>query len=1514
MAHQISKEELDEEFEEFLKESLSDDSLGNSEKKCSILETLGQPRIKEARKQDAKKKDSVPWWISEEDSSDGDVQTRFIKTRKEKKVMENHAELVENSDQKSPHSDSQPVVPPQPSSSASDSKALSKFKMLEKFHKDKKASYLNKEEGSLTSDSQDNSEGMLGANRSFVKVQNTSQPMGENDENMHVEKVRLQKCNEGDFSLSKDSLETNDSVLASGPNQSIVGVGLDTLEEQEEKEIFFAKLEQEASSTIDYARLNEELDANDSAILAQLLRNEETEKGGGGEPAQEEKSGSYSEDFEEETDSNPAFKTEGSQMNQTVDLTPQKQEEANGGMLAKVVLLDSQDSATEFQKAFETSNVALSEHYLPEEVSGAEINEAGTSYGQTSSDMEALHQAYRHIDQSLGDTDEQKLPGPARAVSECLVQGGSQSNDICLKNISTTESDLPTVEELMKPIRGHSFNIRSFHVEPESLVKLVDSTANDLISHSPLEEHQHDAVWETNSIEKCNREESNFLQRAVNDDNVQRATEKEIQTSEVEPDVLREKIVQDSLLSQGSKTKQGLQSHSLKNERSGSVPTKPALNKNVRSPAALHKKKPPYGPHGVIRSSGYGKAPSPSKQALPAHEKKTPKEAFKKTIVKAKSPAERSKSKEALLATRIIRSATNDPASKGSINRALPAQAVVNDLGHQAGDYCKQYQHDLSFSPTKSCDRELYLLKRLHVAEEDLNTANDLIQQLTSRVSQKEKELEAKIVELKTEHGKELSRLGQENYVLQSKLRSMEELTKEKRWAHHTAAAPITEEKLAQIQKEVEDQEVIIQGYQQENERLYKQMKELQIQNKKNEEQMFKENQCLMSELIAIREKVEKTNNIQSWIMRDSDPARNRSFTELLSELRAAQKEETKLQEEIRRLKQEKQALEVDLGQAKKERDLAKVQIASTSGEKSYELKVMEESYKQEITHLKKRLQWYAENQDLLDRDAARLKDAKEEIAKLKLEVEKLRAEAGDQCVQQKKRLRDRAADAKRIQDLERQIREMEGILKRRYPNSLPALIYAAAAAEKSDDPSAKANTVDFLERRIKKLETELEGKDDEAKKSLRTMEQQFQKIKIQYEQRLVELEQLLAYKFMSESPKLNGDKAELEQELQNLKESHQITVENLQAEIEDLRSQNSQLKLRNKKDNKDVEFTDSHVKQGNAQDKLLKLNEELVMKNKEIQELTKTVEKLQKERMVMLSSNNLRSKANNKENSTEILKRNSSATEKKHRGGSEPFRSVFKGDKIDQAQTFSGPNLSDVLQENAQLKEELERLSLEMNQQRVKSQAKLAYSENNIRRIQEDTAEYIASLKDSHQREVEKILCQHAKEHSASKVAELNSRISTQEVLIKHLQEQISEQQRRQEALLVSQMREELLQKEVTKLLEELREAKESQSPEMKHFLCLERKIKHIEARHAEREQEIQKAAQLTQHLTEARQSHEVERWRRLAQQKNRELEKFRVELDSILDVLHELQKQGVVIPATNSRGFSLADSCWKT
>ncbi|XP_039388311.1 centrosomal protein of 162 kDa isoform X1 [Mauremys reevesii] len=1434
MAHRFSKAELDEQFEQFLKESLSDDSFENSKKKSTILETLGQPRRKEL-----KKKDPVPWWISEDDSDDG---------------------------------------------------------------------------------------GMLGTNESFLKSQKDSHPTVEVDEETHTGKMQLQKSDGVSVSLSRDSLEPDDSVMASRPNQSILGAGLDTLEEQEEKERFFAKLEKGASYTIDYSRLNKELDSNDSILLAAFACNEQNVEQVEDESKHEEKCGNYSEDFEDETESNYPSKNEDNQVEQTVrsdaDLSIQGQDEKTG-MLAKVVLLDSQDSTLETQKVIEQQDAAVTEHQTPE-VTKDEINgTAGISYGQTNSDIEALQQAYCHIDQSLGDTDEQRINLSAMENAECPVQDASQNNEDCAKNISTTESDLLTVEELMKPIRADSSHARGFDLEPVSPVKLTDSRAAEFISHLPFKEHKNDAVLEKQSLDflfekHSKEEESVFLQETSNEGSHQKGTDKN-QIDKEQLDLLRQKILQDSaLLHQDSKINKACQSSSWRNKGLDSVINKQIMHKSTRSTAPLHKKKSPIAPHILVRSSGYGKPTSPLKQLSTASEKRASKEAFKKPSLKAKSPPDKARQKETLFTTRVIRSAINESASKKVNNMVTSSQSVVNALGQQIKemDSCVQSQNDSSLFPVKNCERELYLLKRVEEAEENLKAAHDLIQQLKDSFSQKEKEMENKMVEMKMQHDKELFRLSQENYVLQTKVNSMEELSKEKKWLHLGATEAVTEEKLKQIQKEIQDQENLLHGYQQENERLYKQVKELQIQNKKNEERMFKENQHLTSELGSLREQMDK-NNFLSRLEQDSKPSRNQSFTELISELRVAQKEEAKLLEERKRLKQDKQALEVDLGQMRRERDLARAQIVSTSGEKSYEIKIIEESYKQEISLLKKRLQWYAENQELLDRDAVRLKDAKEEIEKLKLQVDNLRTEAGNQSVQQKKRLKDRAADAKKIQDLERQIKEMETILKRRHPNSLPALIYAAAAAsEGGGDISAKSNTIDFLERRIKKLETELEGKDDEAKKSLRAMEQQFQKIKLQYEQRLVELEELLAYKLINEPQKLHDSKASftaIEQELRNLKENHQITVKNLQTEIENLKNQNSQLELKKfERGDEDLQTIEYQVEQAHAKARLVRLNQELITKSREIQDLTKTVERLQKERRTMLSNHNSSDKTDDKEKSTEILKKDILATSKRNASTSEPFPDTLD-EKIYQPHNFADSHISEVLQENARLKDELERLSLEMSQQRVKSQAALAHSESNIRRTKEDTAEYIAALRASHQREVEKILCQHAVEHSASKVAELNSKISRQEILIKHLQEQVNELHRDQEALAVSQTREEILQKEMTKLLEELREAKERQCPEMKHFLCLERKIKYMEIRHVQREQELQQIVQQTQHVAEVQQTQEVEKWKKLAQLKNQELEKFQVELDSILDVLRELQKQGVVIPVPVSSGLNLPERYWK-
>lgn len=64
----------------------------------------------------------------------------------------------------------------------------------------------------------------------------------------------------------------------------------------------------------------------------------------------------------------------------------------------------------------------------------------GISSGQTNSDIEALHQAYCHIEHSLGDTDEQKINASKMEITENSSKDASQYKEDCPKNTSTTES------------------------------------------------------------------------------------------------------------------------------------------------------------------------------------------------------------------------------------------------------------------------------------------------------------------------------------------------------------------------------------------------------------------------------------------------------------------------------------------------------------------------------------------------------------------------------------------------------------------------------------------------------------------------------------------------------------------------------------------------------------------------------------------------------------------------------------------------------------------------------------------------------------------------------------------------------------------------------------------------------------------------------------------------------------------------------------------------------------------
>ncbi|KAM3930589.1 centrosomal protein of 162 kDa isoform 3-T3 [Leptodactylus fuscus] len=1397
MSHRLSKEELDEQFEQFLKESLSDDSF-DSNKKSAVLENLGKPIVKKT-----KKKDASPWWITDDDS-DG--------------------ELARTS-------------------------------------------------------------------RSFIKSQSTSQPIEEVEEEDHVEEMQ-KSIDPLVASIEKDSLEIDESVVASGPNQAFHGIGLDTLEEQEEKERFFARLEKGASSTIDYSKLIKELDSTDSTQLTAYMCTNDHADAGDEVHKDESKdvSVNYSEDFEDEPEANNHLVRKSEENDDLMESkSPIHHNEERHGMLAKVSLIDSLDSTIDTQKILQQAQDET-DSVIPQGTN--EAIGTGISNQYTNSDVEALHQAYQNLETSLKDTEDQ--------INIPTIYGHAvDSKDNSLnKVLAENSADISTVDELMQRIRGEGGIVVS-SVQTYTDIGLPYSV------HKSTEEDPKVTVQE----EKVLHGLYDWSGEESKSNNISLAQEFDIHYGSKKNVINKDPEHQEQLTA----TKESNQSemfvmysgkrsaHADNHGNDTCVSTKSSglihnkhLHKMTRSPPSFSKKSQNTH-YSYVKSSGYGKVGIQIKQTSNDGTLKS-KELHAE---KQKSPIGR-KQKGLFAAPKSIRFAKNDIhfSKDQKEHQKTDAQIIIGRAKDceelSIPDGLNERTSEIHYSDVRGSN--LTILQRLQNVEEKLNLEHGPTVTFNEDSLRKEKELKQEIEELKKNHQKELKELKQENFFLQTKLHAGEEKIKKRSHLFGDQNTPITEVNIQQIRQEILEQETLLQGYQQENEKLYKQVKELEVKNKQNEEQMFQENQMLKAELLSVREKV---NSIKQHQYAATELEHNaKSYKDLASELSVIQKRESNLLEDIARYKKDKQALEVDLLQMKKECDLLKGQLVNMSDDRSYEIKIMEETYRKEIAQLNKRLQWFAENQDILDKDAGRLKDANKQIESLKMQVEKLRHDAGNQSVQQQNRLKDRAVDVKRIQDLERQVKEMEAIIKRRHPNSIPALMFAAAAVSETEKPS-KSNTVCYLERRIQKLEVDLESKDEEAKKSLRSMEQHFQKVKIQYESRINELEELLSRRSLNE-PSKNIDNTikckALEQELSICKEAHHTTVMNLQKEIDTLKAKN--LILENKLMLKEGNTrSNSKVEEASDQARLTRLNQELVSKSKEIQELTRTVERLQKERMMMLSVKPHSSTLGNKNVHFSMA----STVLPLHSGSATEDNTLYKQD------TLTDLHISELQQENKRLEAEVLKLSQDMNQQITYYKMSLVNAEYAIERLKVETAEQVAALKQSHQREMEKLICQHALEHSSSKVAELSSKISTQEILIQHLQKQVSARQKDRETLAVSRIREETLQKEMAKLLNELQMAKECHSPEMKHFVILENKIKQMEIRHSQREQNLQQIIDETRHVAEATQVKEVEKWKRLVQQKNTELEKFRTELDAILDVLRMLQKQGVVIPTSATKSSEI-------
>ncbi|EDO46717.1 predicted protein, partial [Nematostella vectensis] len=529
---------------------------------------------------------------------------------------------------------------------------------------------------------------------------------------------------------------------------------------------------------------------------------------------------------------------------------------------------------------------------------------------------------------------------------------------------------------------------------------------------------------------------------------------------------------------------------------------------------------------------------------------------------------------------------------------------------------------------------------------------------LISDIAVRERDWSRAEERMRQDYEQQLSDLKQEVFSLTARLREEEQnADNRKRVAAGGKLKSVSEEEQKRLEREIREQEELLKGYQQENERLYRDLKQQQASSKATEGRMFSENQKLGTSMTQVRipphncpTATEVANLKERLDQRTTAPPSrvpvpgsallgSDRITQLQSQLSSIKERETKLRAEVDELRLVNTRLETRVRAADRERDTAVQRAEQALGATSQEREDLKLRYEDEIDRLNRKLKWYAENQQLLDHDAAALKEKDKELKELRETVSRLRAQQGSAATERRQRSAERSSDAKRIQDLQRQVKEMEEIIKRRYPNSLPALIFAAASAPGSAQPSMpetspvkQSPSYVFLENRVKKLEKELEENDDEANKRIRAIEQKYNAMRFDYDERVKSLEQELAAANERVKLSVHPRKAHaqaLEQEFAAAQAGDRRRIAELESEVgvlQDALAQASSLKAHQDKGKRKTSEPERPTSQLNKQldgAKIEALQKQLSEKNREMLDLQQTCERLRTEKLALVPQAN---------------------------------------------------------------------------------------------------------------------------------------------------------------------------------------------------------------------------------------------------------------------------------------------------
>lgn len=359
---------------------------------------------------------------------------------------------------------------------------------------------------------------------------------------------------------------------------------------------------------------------------------------------------------------------------------------------------------------------------------------------------------------------------------------------------------------------------------------------------------------------------------------------------------------------------------------------------------------------------------------------------------------------------------------------------------------------------------------------------------LKQQLESEAKLYKSQIEEMRTSFEGELFALKKQNIILKARV---DELSLNERLMEVPAK---NDTKIVLLEQELEKQENLICAYETENKKLMQDTKRMQeelksLQSKQkitvseanDMQQLTDRMKDLQEETLKLNLEVSelKEKNVDCLLKNDDLTQQNSLLTDELEMFKEQLRAKNNF---ITDRLQVMSTTELDL---KKQLEDLSIKLSS----KSEQLRVT-----------KQELEKFQQNILPLEKELLELR-IKEGNLQEKLQISKSHTEREKQLTQ---KLKDQVIlDNKKIIDLNRQVRELERILKRKNPDSVSALILTA----NSEQEKIGSEKVKLLEERIASLENEIKDKENVAQQNLVDLQKKFSDMKEKYVVQITELE-----------------------------------------------------------------------------------------------------------------------------------------------------------------------------------------------------------------------------------------------------------------------------------------------------------------------------------------------------------------------------------------------------------------------